>query len=69
MLPEKNNWGQININSHSKGQMTEGGFLILEYQKSFSPPQPSAPLNDRINVDLTPIILQLTMIRLLSIRT
>ena len=33
-----------------------GGFLILEYQKSFSSPLPLATLNDKINVDLTPII-------------
>ena len=36
--PEReNNWGQIHINFQSKGQKPKGGFLILEYQKSFSP--------------------------------
>ena len=30
---------------------------MLEYQKSFSPPQLLAPWNDKINVALTPIIL------------
>ena len=29
---------------------------MLEYQKSFSPPQPLPSLIDKINVDLTPII-------------
>ena len=37
------------------GMSWEGGFLILAYQKSFSPlPNSSHPLE--INVDLTPII-------------
>jgi hypothetical protein len=35
-------WGQININFQSKGQKAKGDFLILEYQKSFSPPLPFA---------------------------
>ena len=50
-----NNWGQININFQSKEIKGKGGFLILEYQKSFSPPYPLSPLIDQINVDLTPI--------------
>ena len=37
--------------------MAKGGFLILGYQKSFSPPWPLPSLIDQINVDLTPIIL------------
>jgi hypothetical protein len=32
-----NNWGQININLQSKEIKGKRGFLILEYQKSFSP--------------------------------
>ena len=32
----------------------KGGFLILEYQKSFSPPCLQPSLIDQINVDLTP---------------
>ena len=34
----------------------KGGFLILEYQKSFSPPCLQPSLIDQINIDLTPII-------------
>ena len=34
-----NNWGQININLVNQlGAEANGGFLILGYQKSFSPP-------------------------------
>jgi hypothetical protein len=51
-----NKWGQININFLSARAEAEGGFLILEYQKSFSPPQPLPSLIDKINVDLTPFI-------------
>ena len=36
--------------------MGRGGFLILEYQKSFSPLYPYPPPIDQINVDLTPIV-------------
>ena len=49
------NWGQININFQSKRDIRIGGFLILEYQKSFSPLYGYLSLIDQINVDLTPI--------------
>jgi hypothetical protein len=49
------NWGQININFQSVRAEGKGGFLILEYQKSFSPPCLQPSLIDQINVDLTPI--------------
>ena len=48
----------MNINFQSEWLKAKGGFLILEYQKSFSPPLPLATLIDKINVDLTPIILK-----------
>jgi hypothetical protein len=33
-----NKWGQININFQSKVIKAKGGFLMVEYHKSFSPP-------------------------------
>jgi len=46
----------MNINFQSEWLKAKGGFLILGYQKSFSPPLPLATLIDQINVHLTPFI-------------